>query len=234
MKKLTITTLLFSVATPLIARPLPSTIDPLAIHAAIKGIKAISCRPISISDGDTFTCLTADKEQMRIRMNSIDAPEKAQAYGRKAKQALSSLIFGKTVSVVVKSKDRYGRFIADVIADGHSANKSMVLSGYAWVYREYVPAAERAEYLKLEAEAKNARRGLWADPNPIYPSQFRHKQKAASMKAEIAREEQAKQGWIENLESEERFQKIKTIIFTGLSVTLISFICLGIRLIFKP
>ena len=93
-----------------------------------------------------------------------------------AKQALSSLIFGKTVSVVVKSKDRYGRFIADVIADGNSANKSMVLSGYAWVYREYVPAAERAGYLKLEAEAKNARRGLWADPNPIYPSQFRRKQ----------------------------------------------------------
>lgn len=78
MKKLTITALLFSVATPLIARPLPSTIDPLAIHVAIKGIKAISCRPISISDGDTFTCLTADKEQMRIRMSSIDAPEKAQ------------------------------------------------------------------------------------------------------------------------------------------------------------
>ena len=175
MKKLTITALLFSVATPLIARPLPSTIDPLAIHVAIKGIKAISCRPISISDGDTFTCLTADKEQMRIRMSSIDAPEKAQAYGSKAKQALSSLIYGKTVSVVVKSKDRYGRFIADVIADGHSANKSMVLSGYAWVYREYVPAAERSEYLKLEADAKKARRGLWADPNPIYPSQFRRK-----------------------------------------------------------
>lgn len=51
MKKLTITALLFSVATPLIARPLPSTIEPLAVHA-IKGIKTISCRPISISDGD--------------------------------------------------------------------------------------------------------------------------------------------------------------------------------------
>ena len=53
MKKLTITALLFSVATPLIARPLPSTIEPLAVHA-IKGIKTISCRPISISDSDTF------------------------------------------------------------------------------------------------------------------------------------------------------------------------------------
>lgn len=133
----------------------------------------INCRVVGISDGDTFTCLTADKQQIRVRMNGIDAPEKAQAYGNKAKQALSSLIFSKTVSVSVKSKDRYGRFIADVIADGRSVNKSMVLSGYAWVYREYVSASERSEYLKLEADAQTARRGLWADLNPIYPSQYR-------------------------------------------------------------
>lgn len=88
---------------------------------------------------------------------------------------MSNLIFSKTVSVTVKSKDRYGRFIADVMADGRSVNKSMVLSDYAWVYREYVSASERSEYLKLEAAAQTARRGLWADPNPIYPSQFRRK-----------------------------------------------------------
>lgn len=136
---------------------------------------AINCRVIGVADGDTFTCLTADKKQVRVRMNSIDAPEKSQAFGNQAKQALSHLIYGKTVELNVKGTDRYGRSLSDVLVNGKSINKSMVANGYAWAYRKYLLPSERAEYLNLEAQAKGNKRGLWIDPNPIYPSEYRHK-----------------------------------------------------------
>ncbi|MDK4565260.1 thermonuclease family protein [Kingella kingae] len=154
----------------------------LSLSANAQGAKVIpnmksslNCRVVGISDGDTFKCLTNDKTQVRVRLNSIDAPEKSQVFGQRAKNALSNMIFNKTVSLSFKNTDRYGRIIADVSVAGNHVNKSMIVSGFAWVYREYVPAAERSEYLELEAQAKAARRGLWADPNPIYPSQFRRK-----------------------------------------------------------
>ena len=66
-------------------------------------------RVIAVSDGDTITVLDEmDQGKFKIRLDKIDAPEKKQAFGSKSKQFLSSLIFGKQVSIRYRAVDHYG------------------------------------------------------------------------------------------------------------------------------
>jgi micrococcal nuclease len=74
-------------------------------------------RCIGVSDGDTIKVLTAAKQQIRVRLAFIDAPEKGQAFGQRAKQAMSGLVFGKDVELRPHSIDRYGRLVARVLAE---------------------------------------------------------------------------------------------------------------------
>ena len=130
---------------------------------------------VGVSDGDTITVLDdMDQGKFRIRLDKIDAPEKKQAFGNKAKQYLSSLIFGKQVSIRFKSIDNYGRVLGVVSLDGKEINLVMVQNGYAWHYSYYdkTPA-----YIEAEKQARADKKGLWADPNPINPYQFRKSQK---------------------------------------------------------
>ena len=130
---------------------------------------------VGVSDGDTITVLdNLDKGKFRIRLNKIDAPEKKQAFGNKAKQYLSSLIFGKQVSVRFKEIDNYGRVLGIIYCDGKEINLQMVQSGYAWHYSYYdkTPA-----YIEAEKQARADKKGLWADPNPINPYEFRKMKK---------------------------------------------------------
>ena len=124
---------------------------------------------IKIADGDTLTLLV-DSKQLKIRLSDIDTPEKKQPFGTRAKQALSELAFGKQARVVEVTVDRYGRIVGRVYVDGVDVNRELVARGYAWVYRKY---SDDAELLRLEAEAKQKGLGLWADPNPIPPWEWR-------------------------------------------------------------
>ena len=65
---------------------------------------AFPAKVIKISDGDTITVLSG-KEQTKVRLYGIDAPEKKQDYGQKSRQFLASLIAGQVVEVVPKGKD---------------------------------------------------------------------------------------------------------------------------------
>jgi endonuclease YncB( thermonuclease family) len=131
-----------------------------------------SARVVGISDDDTITVLTAEKKQVKFRLNGIDAPETGQPFGTRAKQLASELAFGKTVTIKKHDRDRYGRTIADVILpDGRSMNHEMVRQGMAWWYRRYAPNDK--ELSRLETEAKTNRRGLWSDPNPVPPWDWR-------------------------------------------------------------
>lgn len=133
--------------------------------------ETINGRVVGISDGDTLTILHASNTQFKIRLAAIDAPEKAQAFGQRGKQKLSDLCFGKNASINVVSMDRYGRGVGDIVCAGINANQAMIESGLAWVYRKY---DKGHEYLyAIEKEAKNARRGLWTDTNPIAPWDWR-------------------------------------------------------------
>lgn len=133
--------------------------------------ETINGRVVGISDGDTLTILDASNSQFKIRLAAIDAPEKDQPFGQRGKQKLSDLCYGRNASIKVVSMDRYGRSVGDVDCAGINANKEMVQSGLAWVYRKY---DKGHEYLyAIEEDARNVRRGLWGDSNPIEPWEWR-------------------------------------------------------------
>ncbi|MBX9725048.1 MAG: thermonuclease family protein [Candidatus Obscuribacterales bacterium] len=126
-------------------------------------------------DGDTVEVFR-DNRPVRIRLNGIDCPEKAQSFGMKAKELTSSLCFGKTVTVNDLGKDRYGRVIGELTVNGQDVNQEIVRNGLAWWYRKYAPHDRVLE--KLEVEAKQEKRGLWKDENPTPPWDFRHSKKS--------------------------------------------------------
>ena len=134
-------------------------------------------RVVSVIDGDTIIVLDQNKTEIKVRLISIDAPEKEQPFGEKAKQMLSDLCFNWPVVVKTTSKDQYGRVLGQVylrdveITDG---NAEMVKRGGAWVYRRY---STDASLLKLEEEARIEKRGLWAlqEDQRIPPWEWRRK-----------------------------------------------------------
>lgn len=124
---------------------------------------------VGVTDGDTLTVLI-NKQQVKIRLAEIDAPEMRQDYGQRAKQALSTLVFKKAVVVEVNSRDKYGRTLARIYADGLDVNAEMVRLGYAWVYRKY---ARDPHLLIAETEARASHRGLWAGKTALPPWEWR-------------------------------------------------------------
>lgn len=132
--------------------------------------QVIEGRVVAIVDGDTLTVLV-DRQQIRVRLAGIDAPEKTQAFGQRSKQSLSDLCFGKQAQLDDKGRDRYRRTIGRIRCDGIDANAEQIWRGMAQVYDRYV--TDRSLY-QLQDEARAAKRGLWSDPNPIPPWQWRH------------------------------------------------------------
>ena len=118
-----------------------------------------SGKVIGISDGDTFTLLSADKQQIKVRLSEIDTPEKAQPFGTRSRQALSDLIFSKDVLVVQDDIGRYGRLVGQIYVDDTHVNRKMIQEGMAWVYRQYL---KDESLLQDEEAAREAKRGLWS------------------------------------------------------------------------
>jgi endonuclease YncB( thermonuclease family) len=123
--------------------------------------RTLNGRVVGITDGDTLTLLVG-REQVRVRLAQIDAPELDQPYGKKAKAALSTLAFGKQARVEVVDIDRYGRTVGEVFVDGIDVNREMVRAGHAWAYTKY---SHTAEIIELEDSARAAKQGLWALPD---------------------------------------------------------------------
>ena len=126
---------------------------------------------MSVLDGDTIEVLHNTHPE-RIRLSGIDCPEKGQAYGNRAKQAASALVFGRDVMLDTHGQDKYGRSLADVISrDGTNVNHELVKEGWCWWYRKYAPGDTVLE--GLENDARKAKKGLWADPQPVPPWEWR-------------------------------------------------------------
>lgn len=152
-----------------------------ALPAVIEG------RVIKVSDGDTITVLDHDNRQIKIRMSGIDAPEKAQPYGQRAKQNLSRLVFDKEVRVDWNKRDKYKRTLGKVwvqpadcrdCEQSLDANLAQLTAGMAWWYRKYAneqPVEDQNVYSAAEAKAQAKRVGLWSDPTPMPPWEWRHR-----------------------------------------------------------
>lgn len=133
-------------------------------------ISAFADKVIGVADGDTLTVLH-DGKPLKIRLADIDAPEKNQSFGQVSKQSLSDMCFGKDVTYQAKSIDRYGRTVARVKCAGVDVNRAQIDKGLAWVYTRY---NEDKSLVTRQEVVRAARRGLWIDPAPIPPWEFRH------------------------------------------------------------
>jgi len=140
-------------------------------HAATPAQTAtIKGQVVGVHDGDSITVLTAGKVQVKVRLEGIDAPELKQAFSQQSKQAMSEMVFGKVVTLHVTGVDRYKRTLAVVMVDGVNANLELVRRGLAWRFDKY---SKDTELLAAQHEAQAARRGLWADKDPVPPWDFR-------------------------------------------------------------
>jgi endonuclease YncB( thermonuclease family) len=148
-------------------------LEHVTIHGRITGIV----------DGDTINALILGKQQIRVRIAFIDAPEKGQAFGQRAKQAMSELVFGKDVKLRPHTIDRHGRLVARVLIDNQDAGLELLKRGLSWVYEKYVteaPAEIQTSYRAAQATAQSDRLGLWQDPDPVPPWEWRKEKRATS------------------------------------------------------
>jgi endonuclease YncB( thermonuclease family) len=143
----------------------------LGIHVPACWGQEFVGKVVGVSDGDTITVLR-DRTPIKIRLHGIDSPESRQDFGSRAKSVTSELAFNQVVKVQRRDTDRYGRTVAEVILpDGRSLNQEVVRQGMAWWYRRYAPHDPTLS--RLEAEARAAKRGLWSQPNPVPPWEWR-------------------------------------------------------------
>ena len=121
------------------------------------------------------------RETVRVRLHGVDTPETAQPFGSVAKKRTSDLVFGKVVTVEVRDTDQYGRTVGwvtftDAKRDTASLNETLVVDGLAWWYRYYAPRDRVLE--QAESAARKAKRGLWSQPNPVAPWEWRKRDRA--------------------------------------------------------
>lgn len=160
----------------------------LLIAAPHAGAAELHGKVVGVADGDTLTVLDATHTTHRVRLNGIDAPEKGQPYGTRAKEHLATLTFGKPVVVVWDKRDRYGRIVGQVrlaaapaCATSHCSQSgdiglALIESGLAWHFKRYQneqPAEERLHYARAEDLARSNRAGLWHDAHPVPPWEYR-------------------------------------------------------------
>lgn len=140
---------------------------------AISGAETITGYVIRVSDGDTFTLLLENDSRERVRLYGIDAPESEQVFGHESRNFLARMINRKQVTVSYTQRDKYGRILGNISTDAISdVNLEMLKSGMAWHYSYF---DNTPSYKESAAKARESKIGLWADPNPINPYEWRKK-----------------------------------------------------------
>ncbi len=154
----------------------------LVLVAFVAQAETITGRVVGIADGDTVTVLDASRTQYKIRLAGIDAPEKAQPFGQRSKEKLSSLAYDQVVSIEWDKKDRYGRIVGKILVNGRDINIEQIRSGMAWWYEKYrkeQSASDQRMYAQAEQEARAQRVGLWRDADPVPPWDWRRAKRSA-------------------------------------------------------
>ena len=147
----------------------------LSVKAFAAVADSFEGRVVKVSDGDTITVLTQG-ERRKVRLGGIDAPEKDQPFGRKSREYLASMVAGKDVVIQFDKTDRYGRIIGKILVDNRDANLEQVKAGMAHWYEFYKADQSKTDqraYRDAEHQARSAGIGLWSDPHPIDPYDWR-------------------------------------------------------------
>ena len=147
----------------------------MSLNAAI-----LQGKVVSVADGDTITVLDSQKTQHKIRLQGIDAPERAQAFGNKSKQSLHEMVHGKQVTVDYQKKDKYGRVVGKILLNNTDVCLEQLKRGMAWHFKQYAneqPKEDQETYSLAEQQAKTELKGLWKDKQPVPPWEFRKQNK---------------------------------------------------------
>ena len=142
----------------------------------LAGAQELTGRVVRVIDGDTLVLLDASDIQHKVRFAGIDCPERKQPWSVRAKEALSEYSFDRRVTVDWNKRDRYKRIVGKVIRGDRDVNLSLVRDGLCWWYRKYADeqsAVDRMLYEDAERQARQQPRGLWSDPNPVPPWEWR-------------------------------------------------------------
>lgn len=143
--------------------------------AAASDMQHLPGQVVRVVDGDTLV-LEVSGGRHRVRLAGIDAPERNQPWGEASTRELRRMVAGRHVVVDWEKKDRWKRIIGVVRLADEDVNLHMVDRGMAWHFKRYAAdqsPAMREEYAAAETEAREARRGLWSDPDPIPPWEWR-------------------------------------------------------------
>jgi micrococcal nuclease len=145
----------------------------LVLAPAVAGAQAnrtITGKVVAVRDGDLINIVDAARVSHRIRLAGIDAPALAQPFGTKAREVLFAKVFRKQVEIDVVMIDRDHREVGYVSLVGRSINEYMVREGFAW---RDVRSDKRGDFTAAEQDAREHKRGLWADPHPVPPWEFK-------------------------------------------------------------
>ena len=166
---------IYAVSVPQLLIRLPALLA-FAVWSATASAEILEGRVVGIADGDTITLLDSNRQQHRIRLAGIDAPEKAQPFGQR-EQHLSGLAFGKDAKADWYKIDRYDRDVCIIYVNGKDVGLAQLDAGLAWWFRKYAheqPPKERIDHEAAEDRAAADSVGLWQDKTPIPPWEWRH------------------------------------------------------------
>ena len=122
-----------------------------------------------VVDGATIHTFYGE-EIFKIRLTEIDAPERDQPFGKASTKYLKSLLKDGRGDVDISGIDKYGRKLGRLYWRGKDINRELVSAGYAWVYDQYVTDNS---FYENQSKARNSKKGLWEDQNPLEPWNWR-------------------------------------------------------------
>ena len=145
------------------------------VSSTLSADETMEAKVKRVIDGDSSLVVDRNDIEFEAQLEGIDAPEMKQEFGKESLEALTKMLKDQKVKLTWKSKDTYDRLLAQVYLEDKHINLEMLRSGMAWHFKRYNKSEELA---KIESEAKQAKKGLWAKESPVAPWDYRKENKA--------------------------------------------------------
>lgn len=124
---------------------------------------------VATHDGDSLKVSHLDGQVMAVRLYGVDCPELGQPYGDESRDLTGRLV-GQVVEVQPTGGRSWGRDVAVIVlSDGCTLQAALVEAGLAWVDGRFCHSSECDGWRQAQEQAREARRGLWADDSPVPP-----------------------------------------------------------------